>query len=59
MSDGHSRLIRAEALDKLVAERCHECFCHTTPPCSACENCAHPYTDDCDNDCQECEIDHD
>lgn len=40
-------------------ERCHGCSCHLHPPCGACENCNHYDNPDCDNDCQDCDIDHD
>ena len=41
-------------------DRCHPCFCHLNPPCSQCENCTHAGSEitDCDNDCQDCEVDH-
>ena len=40
------------------ADPCHECSCHINPPCGACENCKHWDEPDCDNDCQDCEEDH-
>lgn len=42
------------------ADPCHECVCHLNPPCGWCENCKHLGGEitDCENDCQDCEIDH-
>ena len=37
---------------------CHNCQCHINAPCYECEMCAHWNTDDCMNDCQNCDIDH-
>lgn len=37
----------------------HNCSCHINPPCGSCENCKHWDEPDCDNDCQDCDIDHD
>lgn len=36
-------------------ERCHDCSCHISAPCGACENCGHWDHPDCENDCQDCE----
>lgn len=36
----------------------HNCSCHINPPCSNCENCKHWDEPDCDNDCQDCDINH-
>ena len=43
-----------------MSDECHECRCHVVvfPPCGACENCTHWDVEGCDEDCQECEIDH-
>ena len=40
--------------------RCHDCYCHLSPPCDRCVDCAHSGAEDrdiadCPNDCQECE----
>lgn len=39
--------------------RCHDCYCHLSPPCEQCVDCAHSGAEDrdvadCPNDCQEC-----
>lgn len=46
---------------KQPPEHSHNCSCHLSAPCSACERCKHPAGDfdDCPNDCQECEVEHD
>lgn len=38
-------------------EPCHECRCHISPPCSACENCTHydGRGDNCENPCRDCQ----
>ena len=37
----------------------HECSCHISAPCNNCVSCKHPFDPDCDNDCQDCEENHD
>lgn len=39
-------------------EPCHDCRCHIAPPCSQCVDCRHVDVDDCEEDCQDCPIDH-
>ena len=43
-------------LDRLKPPgRCHDCSCHSAPPCSACVDCRHDDHSYCPNDCQTCE----